>query len=74
MTPYTTVQKKFQKGVMYVQSGIVGAVSAGQPMLRRRKLRNCSDSGTSSPQCKTMTSPCAISARLLKLQKPPIGS
>ena len=28
MTPYTTVQKKFQKGVMYVQSGIVGAVSA----------------------------------------------
>ena len=28
MTPYTTVQKKFQKGVMYVQSGIVGAVNA----------------------------------------------
>ncbi len=28
MTPYTTVQKKFQGGVLYVQSGVVGAVSA----------------------------------------------
>jgi putative ABC transport system permease protein len=28
MVPYTTVQKKFQGGVLYVQSGIVGALSA----------------------------------------------
>ena len=28
MVPYTTVQKKFQGGVLYVQSGIVGAASA----------------------------------------------
>ncbi|MEW5976818.1 MAG: ABC transporter permease [Acidobacteriota bacterium] len=28
VVPYTTVQKKFQGGVTYVQSGIVGAVSA----------------------------------------------
>ncbi|MFN8007940.1 MAG: ABC transporter permease [Terriglobia bacterium] len=28
MVPFTTVQKKFQTGVLYVQSGIVGAVSA----------------------------------------------
>jgi putative ABC transport system permease protein len=28
MVPYTTVQKKFQGGVLYVQSGVVGAVSA----------------------------------------------
>jgi putative ABC transport system permease protein len=28
MVPYTTVQKKFQKGVLYVQSGIVGAVNS----------------------------------------------
>jgi putative ABC transport system permease protein len=28
MTPYTTVQKKFQGGVQYVQSGIISAVNA----------------------------------------------
>ena len=28
LVPYTTVQKKFQSGVQYVQSGIIGAVSA----------------------------------------------
>ncbi len=28
VVPYTTVQKKFQGGVLYVQSGMVGAVSA----------------------------------------------
>jgi putative ABC transport system permease protein len=28
MVPYTTVQKKFQGGVLYVQSGVVGALSA----------------------------------------------
>jgi hypothetical protein len=28
MVPYTTVQKKFQGGVLYVQSGIIGAISA----------------------------------------------
>ncbi|PYV93734.1 MAG: multidrug ABC transporter substrate-binding protein [Acidobacteria bacterium] len=28
MVPYTTVQKKFQGGVLYVQSGMVGAASA----------------------------------------------
>jgi len=28
MVPYTTVQKKFQGGVLYVQSGTVGALSA----------------------------------------------
>ena len=28
VVPYTTVQKKFQGGVLYVQSGLIGAVSA----------------------------------------------
>ena len=39
LVPYTTVQKKFQGGVLYVQSGIVGAVSARASYTAQEQIR-----------------------------------
>ena len=38
--PYTTVQKKFQGGVLYVQSGLIGAVSARASFAAQEQITN----------------------------------
>ncbi len=38
--PYTTVQKKFQGGVLYVQSGLIGAVSARASFAAQEHITN----------------------------------
>ena len=38
--PYTTVQKKFQGGVLYVQSGLIGAVSARASFPAQEQITN----------------------------------
>ena len=39
MVPYTTVQKKFQRGVLYVQSGIVQAVNSTASYAAQEQIR-----------------------------------
>ena len=39
LVPYTTVQKKFQGGVLYVQSGLIGAVSARASYAAQEQIR-----------------------------------
>ena len=40
VVPYTTVQKKFQGGVLYVQSGLIGAVSARASFAAQDQITN----------------------------------
>ena len=40
VVPYTTVQKKFQGGVLYVQSGLIGAVSARASFAAQEQITN----------------------------------
>ncbi len=40
LLPYTTVQKKFQGGVLYVQSGLIGAVSARASFAAQEQITN----------------------------------
>ena len=39
IVPYTTVQKKFQGGVQYIQSGLVGAISARASYAAQEQIR-----------------------------------
>ena len=39
IVPYTTVQKKFQGGVQYIQSGLVGAISARASYVAQEQIR-----------------------------------
>ena len=40
VVPFTTVQKKFQGGVLYVQSGLIGAVSARASFAAQEQISN----------------------------------